>query len=341
MTSGTVEFTATQYELGDTITAYFSWTDAKWNFTAEAYATLSIYNPSGTLKEQYVEESNSEGSIPLQYTSNALGIWRARLRIWNGSSWTDLSDYCTVVSAPPPPEPPPPEPPPEPPEPEECPSFWTDPVGAVLCWIISGFEAILGWVNGSLLTNLGKMWDVVSNFSQDVLDFLGDATGSVIKWVQDNVGAIFSWISDSFLNFIDWLGDLTGSIADYIGDVVGGIVDFVTTQFTTFVDWLNELGGSIVDYIGGAIGDFVDWSSDQLGSIWTGLQDWFGEAISGLVEAFFGGLDAGVQEAKGSPLHSDEPVRNPVLKGLQKVVREHRKKYGRDPVTGEKKNGTT
>ncbi|GAH78107.1 unnamed protein product, partial [marine sediment metagenome] len=111
-------------------------------------------------------------------------------------------------------------------------------------------------------------------------------------------------------------------------------------KFMGFVDWLGEIGGSITDYIGGAIGDFVDWSQDQLGSIWTGIQIWFAEAISGFIEAFFGGLNTGIEQAKSSPLHSDEPVRNPVLKGLKKVVREHRKEHDRNVITGEKKNGS-
>ncbi|MEA3420682.1 MAG: hypothetical protein U9Q97_03265, partial [Acidobacteriota bacterium] len=116
----------------------------------------------------------------------------------------------------------------------------------------------------------------------------------------------------------------------------GDIADFVGDKFTSFIDWIVDLSGSVADYIGGAISDFVDWTSEQLGSIWEGIQTWFLDAIEGFVDAFFGGLDDGIEEAKGSPLHSDEPVGNPVLNGLRKVVREHRKKYNRDPVTGEK-----
>lgn len=202
--------------------------------------------------------------------------------------------------------------------------------------IISGFESLLGWTTGTLFSKLGEMWDIIANFGGQIVDFFSDAVGSVVDWVSENAGAIFDWLGDNFSNFIDWLGEVGGDIAGFVGDKIGGALDWITQGFTDFVDWLNDVGGDVADYIGGAIEDFVDWSSEQLGGIWEGIQTFFGEAISGFVESFFNGLDTGIEEAKSSPLHSDEPVRNPVLKGLQKVVREHRKKHGRDETTGDK-----
>jgi len=226
------------------------------------------------------------------------------------------------------------------PEPPACPSFWVNPVGAVLCWVVSGLEGLLGWTQGSLFTMLGNVWDFFTNSVGAIYEFFADVVGSIVDVIKDNVGSIFDWLSDQFFSFIDWIVEIGGDIAGFVGDKIAGALDFLTDKIGAFFDWVGELAGSVADYIGGAIGDFVDWSADQLGSIWDGIQTWFAEAISGFVESFFGGLNTGIEQAKGSPLHSDEPVRNPVLKGLQKVVREHRKKYDRDVITGEKKNGT-
>jgi len=225
------------------------------------------------------------------------------------------------------------------PGPEECPSFWVDPVGAVICWVASGLEGLLGWTQGSLLTMLGNVWDFFTNSVGAIYDFFADVVGSIVDIVKDNIGSVFDWVTDQFTGFVDWLADIGGDIAGFVTDKISGALDFLTDKIGAFFDWVGELGGSVADYIGGAIGDFVDWSSDQLGSIWDGVTSFFMDAISGFIDAFFGGVNTGIEEAKHSPLHSDEPVRNPVTKGLIKVVREHRKKYNKDEITGANKHG--
>lgn len=258
MTSGTVEFTATQYELGDNLNAYFTWTDAKWNRTADAYASLSIYNPSGILKEQYVEENNSEGSLPLQYKSNALGIWRARLRIWNGSSWTDLSHYTTVVE--PEEEPPPPPPPsPPPPPPDECPDFWEDPIGWILCTITNGFSVFVEWFGTAFWTFIAYIQQWAAGFTLEFWQFL-----------QDPVSKIQTWMSGVFVA----VGELTNQIATGINEWwQQGIIDvgiMITDATQNFSSWIDE-----------SFTDINAWWED-IKTIWgtvltdaiTGLQKW-------------------------------------------------------------------
>lgn len=227
----------------------------------------------------------------------------------------------------------------ETPEPDACVWDWGNIPGSVMCYVFAAIDALFGWQHGTFQTLIGNVWDFFANSIGAIYDFFADVVGSVVDIIKDNVGSIFDWLSTAFFDFIDWIVEIGGDIAGFVTDKIGGALDFLTDKLSDFFDWIKDLPGSIADYIGGAIGDFVDWSSDQLGSIWDGVEKFFTEAISGFVEAFFGGLNTGIEQAKGSPLHSDEPVRNPVLKGLQKVVREHRKKYGRDEITGEKKNG--
>jgi len=220
-----------------------------------------------------------------------------------------------------------------------CPNFWTDPVGAVICWIIGGLEGLLGWTQGSLLTTLGNVRDLITNFFGDIYDFFSDVVGSVVDIINDNVGSIFDWLSDQFFDFVDWLRDIQGDIAGFVTDAIGGAIGFLETGIADLWTSIQGFAGDIADAVSEGVSGFVDWSADQLGSIWEGIQTWFAEAISGFVEAFFGGVNTGIEQAKTSPLHSDEPVRNPVLKGLQKVVRKHRKKHNRDEITGEIKHG--
>jgi len=375
MTSGTVEFRQTEYNLDDTLTADFTWTDAHYNFTGDNYATASIYNPSGVLKKQYVEENDSEGSHTLSYTGDVKGTWRARLRIWNGSSWTDLSHYITVVGESPPPSPPPTppvdtytltfkttpgkcyvdiigskygysnssglitftdlykgaytyevsktgyvtksdgvyldkdktvpvtleeEPPSPPPTPAECPDFWVDPVGAVLCWIISTIEEALGFVSGGFIELLSNAKSFFEDSWTQICDFFTDVTGNIITAVKDNLGSVIDWVSDNLTGFAEWISTISADALENLKTFLGDVGDFVATKFTDFISWLSELTGSIADYIGGAIGDFVDWTSDQLGSIWEGIQDWVLDMITGLIDSFQYGFDQGIEDQKNN-----------------------------------------
>jgi len=204
---------------------------------------------------------------------------------------------------------------------------------------LTTIEALLGWTKGSLLTMLGNIKDLITNFFGDIYDFFTNIIGDAWDAVSKFFGDIADFVSDQFMGFVDWIIDIGGDIAGFVSDKINDVVDFVTTAFTDFTDWLNEIGGSVADYIGGAIGDFVDWSSDQLGGIWDGVTGFFMDAISGFVDAFWSGVNTGIEEAKHSPLHSDEPVRNPVTRGLIKVVRKHRKTYNKDEITGADKYG--
>jgi len=224
-------------------------------------------------------------------------------------------------------------------EPDACTWDWFDIPGSIMCYVFSAIDALFGWQSGTFQTLIGNVWDFFTNSIEAIYDFFADVIGSVIDIIKENVGSIFDWLTAGLADLFDFLGGLVGDAFENIKKFFADIADFVGDKFMGFVDWILEIGGSVADYIGGAIGDFVDWSADQLGGIWDGVTGFFMEAISGFIDAFFGGVETGIEQAKHSPLHSDEPVRNPVLEGLRKVVREHRKKYNEDEITGDWKNG--
>ena len=303
MTSGTVEFTATQYELGDNLTAYFSWTDARWNFSTEAFATLSIYNPAGTLKEQYVEENNSEGSLPLQYRSNALGVWRARLRIWNGSSWTDLSHYTTVGEPPepPPPEPPEPEPPPpeppEPPTPEDCPDFWKYPVEAVLCWIIRSIEATLGMVSGGFITLLASLQQWSAAFTIEFWYFLQDPISSIKTWMNDVFVAIQNLSTQISSSISTWWNQTVIDVGVMITNATTGFKSWIDERFTGINDWWADAQTVWGTFWDERIQGVENWINDFL----TKINNWYNSKIQPTIDAINSSLTDAANWIKGFP----------------------------------------
>jgi len=60
-----------------------------------------------------------------------------------------------------------------------CPDFWSDPVGAVTCWILSAFEAVLGLVTGGFLTLILNVKNFLEDFSTHVSSFFGDIKSGI------------------------------------------------------------------------------------------------------------------------------------------------------------------
>lgn len=190
------------------------------------------------------------------------------------------------------------EPTPPPPPPVECPNFWTDPAGAVLCWILTSIEATLGFVSGGFMQMLADVKTFFEDSWAQIADFFMDVTGAIVEIVKNSIGDIIDWLSDNLIGFAVWISTITADALENLKTFLGDIGDFVATKFTDFVSWLIELTGSIADYISGAIGDFVDWTSEQLGSIWEGIQDWVMDMITGLIDSFQHGFDQGIEDQK-------------------------------------------
>lgn len=96
-TSGSANFQESSVNIGDTIHADFTWTDASYHLVGECYATMYIYNPSGSLIVSYIEESSYTGSKTLSRRTNVVGVWMAVLKVWNGSTWLEYVDTVNVI----------------------------------------------------------------------------------------------------------------------------------------------------------------------------------------------------------------------------------------------------
>ena len=262
--------------------------------------------------------------------------------------------------APPAPPAPPPTRPPErrPPEKEECPDFWSDPIGAVTCWIIGFFERALGLVRGGFLALLRSVKYFIDYFAQQLTEFIRDPVRYIKKWVEQAFSwakditftivktveswwkiaqrNVKKWIQDAVKGFNDFIKNFSKKVKEWwdanikpvfdrIRSTVQDIASLITQKVKDFFEWLKRLPGTIAEYIQKTIQDFADFTQQQLAAIWEGIQNFFMDAITGFVKSFFRGLKKGITEAYGSPLESQEDSENLILRGLQHYMRRYRK----------------
>jgi len=97
--SGSASFQESSAEPGDTIHADFAWSHAHYHLTGEYYAAMYIYKPDDSPAASYIEESVYSGSRTLSYTTDAIGIWKAEIKVYDGSSWLTYTDTLSISGA--------------------------------------------------------------------------------------------------------------------------------------------------------------------------------------------------------------------------------------------------
>ena len=190
-----------------------------------------------------------------------------------------------------------------------CPDFWNDPVGAVLCWILTAFEAMLGLVTGGFYTLLSNVKNFLDNFSTDIVSFFGDIKG----WVEDAIGGVIATISDVTTAIStaisDWWSDtletlqrgwdnIVSDLQNAWDDIVSGIYDWFDTQINILqTGWDNVVSGlenwwnDVVETLqlgwDNVISGLQTWIDDVIVTLqagWdnvvTGLETWFNEQIT-------------------------------------------------------------
>jgi len=205
----------------------------------------------------------TKGSIPPvgSWTFYPASTKTYTLTATNSEGTSEKYQTVTVIQPPaPPPEPPEPPPePPLPPTPEDCPDFWTDPVGAVTCWIIKSIEATLGLVSGGFLAFITYLQQWSAAFTTDFWLFL-----------QDPIESIRMWMSDVFVS----IGELTNQISTGISDWwQQGIIDvgiMITSATTGFSSWIDDRFTGINDWWADAQAVWGTWWDDRL----TDLENW-------------------------------------------------------------------
>lgn len=93
-TSGSVAFQEHDVNIGTTIYADFTWSNASPG--AAGYAFMEITDPNGAAVTVWLELSASTGDKTLSYVADMPGTWKAELKIWAGFEWMTLIDTMLV-----------------------------------------------------------------------------------------------------------------------------------------------------------------------------------------------------------------------------------------------------
>jgi hypothetical protein len=98
-TYGSADWQESSANVGQTIHAYFTWTNAHWKPNPyDCYSDMYIKSPTGAVRVEFLGEQSS-GSHILSFTADMAGIWLAEIKVWDGSNWLTYSDCITVSSS--------------------------------------------------------------------------------------------------------------------------------------------------------------------------------------------------------------------------------------------------
>ena len=204
-----------------------------------------------------------------------------------------------------------------------CPDFWTNPVGATWCWIMSGLENVLNLVSGGFLTLAANINNFLNSFSLDITNFFADPISKVRSWVldliptladwwndiltgvgtwwestsldvkawiNDALGGFNTWIDEGFSNIGSWWSSTATSVHSWINSAVSNITDFYEAFPIAISSWYNSNIGPIIDTVNGTINDLQEWIGEGFSNIgkwwestWTGVITWFD---SKMIDAF-------------------------------------------------------
>jgi len=178
-----------------------------------------------------------------------------------------------------------------------CPDFWVNPIGAVVCWILSAFEAAIGLVTGGFLTLQLNMKNFLDNYGTDLAAWLADPIGAiqsylggviatindvtnsvttyVSDWWADTVDTLSTWMSDAWgtaayfwlditTHICDWWDDTKKSIWDGFISFKDDLSDALNTKFQEFIGFINTLPGDIVEYVTGFVAGAILGTLDTL-----------------------------------------------------------------------------
>lgn len=208
---------------------------------------------------------------------------------------TSKKFQTVTVIQPPPPPPKPPEPPPEPPEPPppgECPDFWEDPIGWVLCTLTNGFSVFVEWFGTSFWTFIDSLQQWAAGFTLEFWQFLQDPVSKIQTWmngvfvaIQDlssqisssistwwnqtviDVGVMItnattgfqSWIDERFTGINEWWADAQTVWGTFWNERIKGVEDFINDFSTKVNNWYNTKIQPTIDAIQSRLNDFGDY----------------------------------------------------------------------------------
>jgi len=169
-------------------------------------------------------------------------------------------------------------------ETQGCPDFWTDPIGAVVCWILSFLDQALHLTTGGFLTLLSNTKNFLNNFSRVISDFFSNPIGHVrdyVKntwtWITDVVSKILSvvtdWWKDTANTVQNWINNAFKQAWSWITDTGKWLVDKVYSLLQVAATWILNTWKTAVEFWM-SIQKFIwDWWNTSLKTIWDVIQN--------------------------------------------------------------------
>ena len=179
-----------------------------------------------------------------------------------------------------------------------CPDFWTDPVGAVYCWIITSIEATLQLTAVGFLTLIANINNFLINFGADLVLFINDPVTKIKDWMGDTWATITEVTSSISAGITAWWNTTSANIGEWWNSATEDAVNWVNGIAGTLGDIITHSWSEVTDMAWGTIEGFVNWTNEQLLSIWEGIQGWAGDMILGLIDSFQFGFNQGIEEQK-------------------------------------------
>lgn len=183
------------------------------------------------------------------------------------------------------------------PEEEECPDFWVDPVGAVVCWITNAFQMLWGFTLGALKDAVLWIQAFQLSVTTEVLKFLVNP----IKYIQDVVDSLIPILSDWWDDIIsgvgDWWTTTKSDIGDWWSSASKAVGDWVDSTFSNIGSWWESVRSTVVDWMLGAwVNAATFWNdvTSKIGTWWDDTKD----AIWNSIQSAITGLEAWIDSTK-------------------------------------------
>jgi hypothetical protein len=180
----------------------------------------------------------------------------------------------------------------------ECPDFWVDPVGAVVCWILAAFEAAIGLVAGGFYVLLLNVSSFLTNFAAIISDFFSDLVGNIQAAMAPIILGITSWLDTAFNNIGEWWDSIVLGIGEWWNSTTEEVGNWWTSLTGDLGEWWTSFWEDPIGVIQSYVGSVIDFTEAVLLEIWEGIQGWVVDLITDLIASFNAGFDQGIEDQK-------------------------------------------
>ncbi|MCK5504541.1 MAG: hypothetical protein KAJ10_05235 [Thermodesulfovibrionia bacterium] len=152
-----------------------------------------------------------------------------------------------------------------------CPDFWTDPIGAVMCWILTGFDALLGVVQGGFATLILNTQNFLNNFGLQLSTFINDVKGGIESAVGGIVATMESVANSITTGLSDWWEATKDTVISWMDTLWTNATDFWSAVAEEIGRWWDDTWSNMTDFWNDFTKGINDWWDDTKKAVWDGL----------------------------------------------------------------------